>query len=159
MSATTMKKATSMNRMFALAAMSAPLFAAMSHAAAPGITGTGTTAVFNLTAQTAGLNQPDGSALYSWGYGCATGSTPTFAPANMPGSCPTMQVPGPTLIVTEGQTVTVNGYPFTIVGVLTPQYRFWLPQQLFYDDESRDIDAYIPIPRSTLDVSFMGRSA
>jgi FtsP/CotA-like multicopper oxidase with cupredoxin domain len=108
MSATTMKKATSMNRMFALAAMSAPLFAAMSYAAAPGITGTGTTAVFNLTAQTAGLNQPDGSALYSWGYGCATGSTPTFAPANMPGTCPTMQVPGPTLIVTEGQTVTVT---------------------------------------------------
>jgi hypothetical protein len=49
--------------------------------------------------------------------------------------------------------------PFTIVGVLTPQYRFSLPQQLFYDDESRDIDPYIPIPRSTLDVSFIGRSA
>jgi putative ABC transport system permease protein len=58
-----------------------------------------------------------------------------------------------------GQTVTVDGYPFTIVGVLTPEYRFWLPQQLFYDDESRDIDAYIPIPRSTLDLPPMGRSA
>jgi predicted permease len=58
-----------------------------------------------------------------------------------------------------GQTITIDGYQFTIVGVLARQYRFWLPQQLLYDDESRDIDAYIPIPRSTLNVSFMGRSA
>jgi putative ABC transport system permease protein len=58
-----------------------------------------------------------------------------------------------------GKTVTINGYAFRIVGVLAPQYRFWLPQQMFYDDESRDIDAYIPIPPSTLDVGLMGRSA
>ena len=67
------------------------------HAAAPGILGP----TFNLTAQPAYLTQPDGQSIYSWGYGCS--ATPAgFAPS-MPGqTCPTMQVPGPTLIVTEG---------------------------------------------------------
>jgi FtsP/CotA-like multicopper oxidase with cupredoxin domain len=77
--------------------------AATAFAAAPGITGP----TFNLTAQSAYLNQPDGGAVYSWGYGCngaPTGFQPTMAGQN----CPTMQVPGPTLIVTEGQMVTVN---------------------------------------------------
>ena len=72
-------------------------------AAAPGITGP----TFNLTAQQAFLNQPDGEAVYSWGYGC--NGTPTgFAPTLPNQTCPAMQVPGPTMIVTEGQTVTVN---------------------------------------------------
>jgi FtsP/CotA-like multicopper oxidase with cupredoxin domain len=76
---------------------------ATAHAAAPGITGP----TFNLTAQAAFLSQPDGQAVYSWGYGCA--SAPAgYAPAAITGFCNTMQVPGPTLIVTEGQTVTVN---------------------------------------------------
>jgi hypothetical protein len=75
-------------------------------AAAPGITTTGT---FLLTAQDAFLNQPDGEAVYSWGYGCATGFAPTFLPAAISGAnCSTMQVPGPTLIVKEGATVTVQ---------------------------------------------------
>jgi FtsP/CotA-like multicopper oxidase with cupredoxin domain len=76
---------------------------ATAHAAAPGITGPS----FNLTAQPAYLTQPDGQAIYSWGYGC--NGTPTgYAPAAISGaSCSSMQVPGPTLIVTEGQTVTV----------------------------------------------------
>lgn len=73
-------------------------------AAAPGITGP----TFNLTAQPAYLNQPDGSAVYSWGYGC-NGNPSGFAPAAITtASCNSMQVPGPTLILTEGQTVTVN---------------------------------------------------
>src|SRR6266567_73423 len=73
------------------------------NAAAPGITGP----TFNLTAQPAYLTQPDGQTIYSWGYGCS--SAPTgFAPVLVNRACPTMQVPGPTLIVTEGQTVTVN---------------------------------------------------
>jgi FtsP/CotA-like multicopper oxidase with cupredoxin domain len=77
---------------------------ATAHAAAPGITGP----TFNLVAQTALLNQPDGNAVYSWGYGC-NGAPAGFAPAAITNAtCPTMQVPGPTLIVTEGQTVTVN---------------------------------------------------
>jgi FtsP/CotA-like multicopper oxidase with cupredoxin domain len=74
-------------------------------AAVPGITGL----TFNLTAQQAFLNQPDGEAIYSWGYGCAVGSTPAFLPAGISGAaCNTMQVPGPTLIVHEGDVVTVN---------------------------------------------------
>jgi len=77
--------------------------AATAFAAAPGITGP----TFNLTAQQAFLNQPDGEAIYSWGYGC--NGTPTgFAPTLPHQTCPTMQVPGPTMIVTEGDTVTVN---------------------------------------------------
>src|SRR5580692_5429399 len=71
-------------------------------AATPGITGPS----FNLTAQPAALNQPDGESVYSWGYGC-NGNPTGYAPS-LPGqTCPTMQVPGPTLIVTEGQVVTV----------------------------------------------------
>jgi FtsP/CotA-like multicopper oxidase with cupredoxin domain len=74
------------------------------HAAAPGITGP----TFNLTAQTAYISQPDGQSIYSWGYGC-TGTPTGFAPAAITSAtCPTMQVPGPTMIVTEGQTVTVT---------------------------------------------------
>ncbi len=76
------------------------------HAAAPGITGP----TFNLVASTAFLNQPDGSSVYSWGYGCNGAPTGFDPPASlMPGAnCPTMQVPGPTLIVTEGQTVIIH---------------------------------------------------
>ncbi len=91
---------------------------ALSHArpgfaAAPGITSTtGTAGTFNLTAQDAYLNQPDGNAIYSWGYGCVSTSQPTFDPKPelfaFPPTCNTMQVPGPTMIVTEGQLVTIN---------------------------------------------------
>jgi FtsP/CotA-like multicopper oxidase with cupredoxin domain len=96
-------------RLLLLAMGAVASLAATAHAAAPGITSTGTPATFNLTAGPAFLNQPDGSSVYSWGYGCVAGSTPTFVPAAITGgSCPTMQVPGPTLVVTEGQTVTVN---------------------------------------------------
>jgi hypothetical protein len=87
------------------------LFTPAAFAAAPGITGT----TFNLTAQPAYLNQPDGEAVYSWGYGCSGTNGLSFVPAAIPNAtCPTMQVPGPTLVVTEGQTVTVtltNGLP------------------------------------------------
>ena len=84
--------------------------AAMAHAAAPGITGTGTVGTFNLTAQPSYISQPDGQSVYSWGYGCSTQPAAyNYAPAAITtGFCGTMQVPGPTLIVTEGQTVTVN---------------------------------------------------
>ena len=82
----------------------AALAAGAAYAAAPGITGP----TFNLTARPAYLTQPDGAALYSWGYGCI--STPSgYVPTAISGAtCPTMQVPGPTLIVTQGQAVTVT---------------------------------------------------
>jgi FtsP/CotA-like multicopper oxidase with cupredoxin domain len=99
-----MKNATFKTHLFlALMVAVTLLLTPAAFAAAPGITGP----TFNLTAQQAYLNQPDGEAVYSWGYGC-NGAPAGFAPT-MPGqNCPTMQVPGPTLIVTEGQTVTVN---------------------------------------------------
>jgi hypothetical protein len=110
-----MKKAISKSSLLPVVMMAlALLFTATAHAAAPGITGPLTgAATFNLTAQTAFLNQPDGAAVYSWGYGC-NGAPAGFAPTMPHQTCPTMQVPGPTLIVTEGQSVTVillNGLP------------------------------------------------
>jgi FtsP/CotA-like multicopper oxidase with cupredoxin domain len=83
------------------------LLAASAHAAAPGITGT----AFSLNAGEAWSSQPDGVMVYSWGYGC-TGGTPgsaTFAPATVAlPFCPTVQFPGPTLIVTEKLSFTVT---------------------------------------------------
>jgi hypothetical protein len=100
-----MKKAMSKSSLLPVVMMTlALLFAATAHAAAPGILGP----TFNLTAQTAFLNQPDGEAVYSWGYGCNGTPTGGFAPTMANQNCPSMQVPGPTLIVTEGTTVTVN---------------------------------------------------
>src|SRR5580700_3133103 len=102
MKATKMTKAISNSRLL-LATMAALLLTATAFAAAPGISGT----TFNLTAQQAYLNQPDGEAVYSWGYGC--NGTPTgFAPTMAGQNCPTMQVPGPTLIVHENDVVTIN---------------------------------------------------
>jgi FtsP/CotA-like multicopper oxidase with cupredoxin domain len=111
MRATTMTKSNSIARLL-LAPMMAMFLAVAAHASTPGISAAGGSAgTFNLTAQTAFLNQPDGSSVYSWGYGCVNGVA-TFAAtvgsATFPNqNCPTMQVPGPTLVVTEGQTVTV----------------------------------------------------
>ncbi len=105
MRATKMTKSISIARLV-LAPMLALFLAAAAHAAVPGITGP----TFNLAAAPAFLNQPDGNSVYSWGYGCYIAPS-GFAPSAtlMPGTnCPAMQVPGPTLIVTEGQTVTVN---------------------------------------------------
>jgi len=100
----TMKKAISKSGWLLAATALALFFVAAAYAATPGITGP----TFNLTAQQAYLNQPDGAAVYSWGYGC-NGAPTGFAPAAITNAtCLTMQVPGPTLIVTEGQTVTVN---------------------------------------------------
>jgi FtsP/CotA-like multicopper oxidase with cupredoxin domain len=102
-------------RLAAVAAVSALSISA--YAAAPGITGTGTVATFNLTAQANYLTQPDGASIYSWGYGCRTTpaaaqflpampATPTGLPVTP--QCSLMQVPGPTLIVNQGAAVTVQ---------------------------------------------------
>jgi FtsP/CotA-like multicopper oxidase with cupredoxin domain len=81
-------------------------WALSAQAATPGIAGP----TFNLTAGDMQVAQPDGRSLYSWGYGCdPTQPTPTFLPAKVPGAfCLPAQLPGPTLIVTEGDSVTVN---------------------------------------------------
>src|SRR5579883_3006003 len=103
-----MQNATLKTQLFlALIVAATLLLAPAAFAAAPGISaGTGPSVTFNLTAADSYLNQPDGSAVYSWGYGCKSGFTPTFLPSTIsppPAGCPTMQVPAPTLIVTEGQ--------------------------------------------------------
>ena len=111
---TKMNKAISKTHLLLALILAATLFLApATFAAAPGITGP----TFKLTAQDAYLNQPDGEAIYSWGYGC-NGAPAGFAPTLPNQACPTMQVPGPTMIVTEGQTVTIsltNALP-TVVG-------------------------------------------
>jgi FtsP/CotA-like multicopper oxidase with cupredoxin domain len=101
-----MKTAISKTHLLLALIVAVTLFIApMAFAAVPGVSGT----TFNLTAQDAYLNQPDGEAVYSWGYGCLNTTGLTFQPATIAGAtCPTMQVPGPTLIVTEGQAITVN---------------------------------------------------
>jgi hypothetical protein len=87
-----------------LVASTLVLFLAVTaHAAAPGITGP----TFSLTAQPAYLNQPDGNAVYSWGYGC-NGTPSGFRPTMANQNCPSMQVPGPTLIVTENDKVSIT---------------------------------------------------
>jgi FtsP/CotA-like multicopper oxidase with cupredoxin domain len=104
MSATMTKQAIAMKQLLSLAAIAALMSIGAAEAAAPGITGP----TFNLVATPAYISQPDGQTVYSWGYGCS--ATPSgYAPAAIHGGfCNTMQIPGPTLIVTEGQTVTVN---------------------------------------------------
>jgi FtsP/CotA-like multicopper oxidase with cupredoxin domain len=62
---------------------------------------------FNLTAAADYTSQPDGARVYSWGYGC-DGAPAGFLPSQASGTCRQMQLPGPTLIVTEGDTVTVR---------------------------------------------------
>jgi FtsP/CotA-like multicopper oxidase with cupredoxin domain len=85
----------------------AALAAGHARAAAPGITGP----TFNLDAAPAYISEPDGSSIYSWGYGCS-GAPAGFAPAAIGtaqgANCPDMQIPGPTLIVHEGELVTVT---------------------------------------------------
>ena len=99
-----MKKVISKTVLLAAMVAATMLFSVAAYAAAPGITGP----VFNLTAQQAYLTQPDGAMVYSWGYGC-NGAPAGFAPTAITnGTCGSMQIPGPTLIVTEGQTVTVH---------------------------------------------------
>jgi FtsP/CotA-like multicopper oxidase with cupredoxin domain len=80
-------------------------------AATPGITAnTGGASTFNLVASPGFSSQPDGAQVYSWGYGCPAAGTATYTPAAFAalGFCPTMQLPGPTLVVNEGATVTVT---------------------------------------------------
>src|SRR5438067_12031318 len=88
----------------------ASLTVSCAQAAAPGISHrSGATSSFNLTAAAGFINQPDGASVYSWGYGCANGTENTFLPlAIQNANCPPMQIPGPTLIVSAGDTVSVT---------------------------------------------------
>ncbi len=105
MTTSKMCTAISTGRLLSLLATAATVLAASpASAAAPGITGP----TFNLTARPAYITQPDGRMIYSWGYGC-DGAPSGYAPSAISGAfCNSMQVPGPTLIVHEGETVTIN---------------------------------------------------
>ncbi len=108
---TKMKKAISKTQLLLAALVVVALsLTATAYAAVPGITGGTSTPTFYLTAQPAYLNQPDGSSVYSWGYGCDPAHAPAgFLPTAIANpACNSMQVPGPTLIVHEGDVVTVN---------------------------------------------------
>lgn len=77
-----------------LTVLAAVLLSASAHAAIDGVTGTS----FALTASEGHISIADGGSVYSWGY--SVGGQ--------------MQLPGPTLIVTAGETVEVtltNGLP------------------------------------------------
>ena len=112
MRATNMKKAILKTRLLAPMMAVAMMLTISAFAAAPGIKGASSTSTtspsFDLVAGPAFISQPDGQMIYSWGYGCASTFTPTFAPAMTNTGCSTMQIPGPTLILTEGQTYTVR---------------------------------------------------
>src|SRR3982074_3811262 len=76
-------------------------------AATPGITANpGGGSTFNLVANQGFSSEPDGVQIYSWGYGCiASTARATYVPEPCKvaiGFCPTMQLPGPTLVVREG---------------------------------------------------------
>jgi FtsP/CotA-like multicopper oxidase with cupredoxin domain len=99
-----------------LAAAVLSLYTGSSHGAVPGIQGqlvanapVANTRHFDLQASAGRISQPDGMSLYAWGYGCSTAPA-SFLPSQFVGVgyCGAMQVPGPTLIVTEGDTVTVT---------------------------------------------------
>jgi putative ABC transport system permease protein len=45
-----------------------------------------------------------------------------------------------------GRTVSLDGRPFAIVGILPPKFRLEFPQFLYPGDERKEIDAYIAVP-------------
>ena len=79
------------------AAAAGAFIVSTAQAAVPGITGPSPSPSFAITASAGYSSQPDGAQIYSWGYGC------TAAAAN----CPHTQFPGPTMIVHQGDVVTV----------------------------------------------------
>ena len=72
----------SMTRLLPLVMAMVVLFlTATAFAAAPGIKGTS----FSLVATPAFTSQPDGSMVYSWGYGCSAAPAATAFAPTMPG--------------------------------------------------------------------------
>jgi FtsP/CotA-like multicopper oxidase with cupredoxin domain len=112
------------------ATLCAALLAGNTRAATPGITGTGSAGhpVFDLNAAPGHVSQPDGNSVYTWGYGCASapgGFLPQALSSGANVRCPQMQLPGPTLIVNQGDVVTVtlhNSLPAAAGKVLTVNY-------------------------------------
>jgi hypothetical protein len=70
---------------------------------------------FNLYAFPFNMNLPEGTSLYMWGFGDMDGGTGATHPEGIGYNLP--QYPAPTLIVTEGQAITIN---MTNYGVPNP---------------------------------------
>jgi FtsP/CotA-like multicopper oxidase with cupredoxin domain len=84
------------------------MLAGVAQAAVHGITGVASTPTFTLTASASTISQPDGAVIYAWGYGCTAPAGYLPATTTSAANCPPMQLPGPTMIVTEGDVVTVT---------------------------------------------------
>lgn len=82
------------------------LLSANAIAAVQGIVGP----AFSLQAMADYTSQPDGAQIYTWGYGCsaAPSGMKKYVGKGPAPSCGLMQLPGPTLVVTEGDAVTVQ---------------------------------------------------
>jgi manganese oxidase len=80
-----------LGRLAGLAGVAAALLAPAAQAAVPGLTGPN----FNLEAKPGFISAADGISIYNWGYSVA-------------GAANIMQFPGPTLIATQGATVSVT---------------------------------------------------
>ena len=86
----------------ALSAVFLTLFTSGAGAAIDGLTGT----TFNLAVRTGNISTPDGGSLLIWGYADGAGLA---------------QYPGPTLIVTQGDTITVTlSNDLTVAGTAPP---------------------------------------
>lgn len=89
----------------ALGAVFLALFTNGAQAAIDGLTGT----TFNLSVKKAHISTPDGTSLLIWGY------------SNEDGLTPVAQYPGPTLIVNQGDTITITlTNNLTVAGVAPP---------------------------------------
>ncbi len=109
MSHLNMKNKCTVTRLIAVMVVAvAMLLVGTAQAAVPGIKGTSAANAFSLVAYQGYISQPDGNQIYSWGYGCASGSSPLFVPYTTGAFCPPMQIPGPTLVVTQGVPFTVT---------------------------------------------------
>ena len=93
-----------LRRLHCAAATIACGLAFTAQAAVPGISGPN----FKLQAAEGYISQPDGTNVYTWGYGCDEDVSGRFLPSTISGKCSSMQQPGPTLIVNAGQTVSVT---------------------------------------------------
>jgi len=85
-------------------ALAAALAGIHAQAAVPGITGP----TFNLNAHDTRMSQPDGASIYAWGYGCSKAPAGYLPTAIQGAKCSAPQIPGPTLIVNQGDIVTVT---------------------------------------------------
>ena len=107
MNRTTTNPGTILMKLLSIAAMAASaLLSANAIAAVQGVVGP----TFSLQAKADYTSQPDGAQIYTWGYGCNGAATlQAYTGGSGPApSCGAMQLPGPTLIVTEGDTVSVT---------------------------------------------------